>query len=165
MGASDWNYVVEYQPDIDRALQQLRQREFEAGRFYRPAAWLTQALELGLIEAAFQPRMERSLSEFVAWPEPRSIAELLTQNGEEGTHSIIDIERLSQAPEVCAAAPLTPMQLLEAFGSARPTLETVLRSARAGALSGLRRRGEALYVVAHTAGQPSHIYFYGFSGD
>jgi hypothetical protein len=38
MGAEPWYYFVPYQPDINRALLELRQREFEAGR-YNPAQW------------------------------------------------------------------------------------------------------------------------------
>src|ERR1700727_2101680 len=36
MGGHSYYYFIEYQPDIEAALQDLRQREFEAGR-YNPA--------------------------------------------------------------------------------------------------------------------------------
>jgi hypothetical protein len=32
LGGHPWFYFVEYEPDIDAALQKLRQREFDAGR-------------------------------------------------------------------------------------------------------------------------------------
>ena len=34
MGADPWWYYVKYQEDIEDALQDLRQREFIAGRYY-----------------------------------------------------------------------------------------------------------------------------------
>jgi hypothetical protein len=36
MGAEPWFYFVDYQSDINQCLQELRQREFKAGR-YNPA--------------------------------------------------------------------------------------------------------------------------------
>ncbi len=39
MGGHPWFYFVEYQTDINGALQALRRREFEAGR-YNPAMWM-----------------------------------------------------------------------------------------------------------------------------
>jgi hypothetical protein len=38
MGGHEWFYFVEYQSDINSALQALRRREFEAGR-YNPVMW------------------------------------------------------------------------------------------------------------------------------
>ena len=33
MGAVPYRYFVKYQPDVDAALQELREREFRAGRY------------------------------------------------------------------------------------------------------------------------------------
>jgi hypothetical protein len=35
MGASGWSYKVPFQSDINKALQELRQKVFEAGDYYK----------------------------------------------------------------------------------------------------------------------------------
>ena len=165
MGASGWNYVVEYQPDLSRALQELRQREFEAGRYYKPAEFMSRVLDLGIVEAELRPSIEEAIAGRGALTAPRTIAELQEQNAEEGTHSILDIERISEGPAFGAASPLAPAQLLEVFGTHRPSLEAVLHEARAGGLGDKRGGWAGLYVIAYTWDEPSHIFFCGFSGD
>jgi hypothetical protein len=38
MGGHPWFYFVDYEPDVNAALQKLREREFRAGR-YNPVVW------------------------------------------------------------------------------------------------------------------------------
>jgi hypothetical protein len=58
---------------------------------------------------------------------PGSIAELLERAGHSGTHSILDIERVSEQPGFGLAAPLSADSLRQAFGADAPTLEQVER--------------------------------------
>lgn len=40
MGASGWTYFVPYQPDITKALNELREQVFRDGKYYnQPAIW------------------------------------------------------------------------------------------------------------------------------
>jgi hypothetical protein len=95
MGAEPWEYFVPYEEDIQAALEKLRQREFEAGRFNRS--------ELS----------------------PESIAEALENGDAEGTRSILDITDVSESPEVCAVCPLSEERLMELYGSDQPTREMI----------------------------------------
>ena len=104
MGASEWKYLVPYQPNLNRALQELRQQEFERGVYFRATAFYDPLL-------ADQPEeIQAKILEEIAWsqsrPQPRTIAEVLEQSGEEGTHSILDIERVSVEPDFGTVSPL-----------------------------------------------------------
>ena len=39
MGASLWSYMVDYQKDVQSALDALRERVFGEGEYYLPAGW------------------------------------------------------------------------------------------------------------------------------
>jgi hypothetical protein len=94
---------------------------------------------------------------------PGSIGELLERAGESGTHSILDIERVSEQRGFGTAAPLPADSLRPAFGTDVPTHEDVERSwmdvaERLG-------RWEACYVVVYRDGEPHEYAFIGCSGD
>ena len=64
MGAEPWSYFVPYRDDIEAAFEDLKQREFEAGRYFKPD-----------------------------WPirSPKTIDEAVASFEEyEGTHSVLD---------------------------------------------------------------------------
>ncbi len=145
MGASGWGYFTLYQPDIDQALQDLRQKEFEAGHYY------------------FASR-EHSRQR------PKTIQELLQIDLDEhelgdkqGTHSIIDIKSISPTPDFETAAPLSAEQLIEFFGTDKPTHAQV--EAKAYELQRLRLRWQGSYLIVYRAEEPAEIFFTGFSGD
>ena len=77
MGAEPWEYFVPYEEDIQAALEKLRRREFDAGRFH--------------------------LSEL----NPETIEEALENADADGTRSILDISDVSEAPEFCTVCPLS----------------------------------------------------------
>src|SRR5262245_60329849 len=110
MGAHPYYYFVEYQPDIDAALQDLRQREFEAGR-YHPA----------------QPFLRFPIRPDSPAPGPKhdSIYEAIEDAAEEGTRSILDIESVSDWPDPGVASPLSEQDLARHFGTQEPTKEMV----------------------------------------
>lgn len=175
MGASDWDYFVPYQSDFSKALQELREAVFGQGKYYlRPAYWKDMTFEeflppdLGLAEddkadylAEFQ-RMQ-------ALPEPTSIETLMEWNGEEGTHSILDIDEIAPTPRIGAVAPLSNEELDRFFGTDKPTREMI--KSKEQDLStflqqGLGRyRGEATYIIVYKDNEPNEIYFTGYSGD
>jgi hypothetical protein len=165
MGASGWQYIVAYEPDINNALQSLRQREFKAGRYFKRLEFLNLVIEQGSLSPEQGRQLKPTLDDLRTWPMPRTISELQEQNVEDGTHSILDIELITDIPDYGTASPLTPDQLLEVFGTKRPSLERVIEKARAGELARFRQRWQGLYVIAYNNGEPSDIFFCGYSGD
>jgi hypothetical protein len=94
---------------------------------------------------------------------PRSIPELLKRAGENGTHSILDIESVSQQPGFGVAAPLSAESLRQAFGTNVPTHEEVEQhwqdiAERLG-------RWQACYLVVYRDGEPHEYALIGSSGD
>ncbi len=142
MGAVPYWYIVKYQPDVDAALQELREKEFRAGR-YNPV---------------------------VPFPDPRSpapgakhrtIREALRASGADGTRSILDLERVSKEPKLGAVAPLPDEALLQLYGTTRPTREMVEQ----GADSEYIERGQGIYIIIYRDDLPDEILFAGYSYD
>ena len=148
MGGHFYHYIVDYQPDVDAALQQLREREFRAGRYYP---------------------VLRYPEQFLAGPTPpspgaghRSIRDALKASAETGTRSILDLERVSARPEYGAVTPLADDVLLRHYGTTRPTREMVEDFAFA---EDMEERGQGVYVVLYRDGRPDAILFAGYSFD
>jgi len=95
MGAEPYFYVVDYQGNIQAALDQLRKEVFKRGEYHG---------------AQFSP----------ASPE-----EALEVTGEDGARSILDIFAISDEPGLCTAAPLSREELLRYFGTDSPTVGMV----------------------------------------
>lgn len=148
MGGHPWFYFVEYEPDIDAALQRLRRREFEAGR-YNPAVDFP-----GFPVTADSPA-----------PGARhdSIEEALEDADADGTRSILDMERVSDAADYGAVAPMPRETLLELFGTDRPTHEMVDESDELFEV--LDERGQGIYLLVYEGERPSEIFFAGYSFD
>src|ERR1017187_5270217 len=128
MGATGWEYFVPYQADVSVALQRLREKVFAEGQYLsgigitRPdmeatlkvcgadtasmlQRFATQASDPKLpaetrkkFAALVQQLKQRDESD-TTLPKPGSIDELLERQGENGTHSILDIVRVSDTPE------------------------------------------------------------------
>jgi hypothetical protein len=146
MGAEPYWYFVKYQPDIGAALQELREREFRAGR-YNPVL-------------PFPP--------FPVGPDTpapgaqhRTIRAALRAAGADGTRSILDLEHVSTQPKFGAVAPLSDAVLVGLYGTARPTREMVEQ----GADSEYIERGQGIYIVLYREDQPDGIFFAGLSCD
>ncbi len=147
MGASGWAYLVPYQSDINTALQELREAVFKSGAYYTESAFL-EMIDEDLVEKYVPPdffqqfkEALRSLRSEPQRPKPRTIAELLEMNGENGTHSIIDINGIASAPSFGRAAPLSHQQLMGLFGTDQPTRSMVEQ--KADELQSLRSSWEA----------------------
>jgi hypothetical protein len=93
---------------------------------------------------------------------PTSIEEALEIADADGTASILDIERISDEPDFCAAAPLSSEELQRYFGSDRPTRGDIQASDQ---LWEDLERGQARFAVVYDAGQPAEIFFAGYSFD
>jgi hypothetical protein len=94
---------------------------------------------------------------------PRSIAELLEQAAECGTHSILDIERTAARSKSGAASPLAMATIRQVFGTAEPTREQVEQHWLD--LAEPLRRWQARYLVVYRDGVPHEFAFIGCSGD
>lgn len=184
MGATQWSYFVSYQPDINKALQQLSDDVFEQGQYEQPTGFDQNALEsqLDYLAEKYQSLPEAIRAHTDQFIElgraaarqqpprqsPKRIKQLLEQCGTEGTHSILDIERISQEPAYGAVAPLPPERVLGIFGTEYPTRDMVERwSDRVDSLDAepLYRRWEGIYVIVYRDTEPVEIYFEGCSGN
>lgn len=147
MGAHPYFYFVPYQEDINAALQELRQREFEAGR-YNP---VIPFLEFPLGPDAPEPGAEHS-----------SIEEAFEDADADGTRSILDLDHVSENPDFCAVSPLPPEELERLFGTTKPTHAMIEESD--DLFEGIER-GQGIYIIVHKDGKPDEIFFAGYSFD
>ena len=147
MGGHPWFYLVDYERDIDSALQKLRQREFQAGR-YNP---VVQFPEFPVGPQTPAPGAKHN-----------SIEDALEDSEEDGTRSILDMERVSDEPDFGAVSPFPDEDLLEMFETTKPTREMVESSTW---LFEFLERGQGVYIVTYADDQPSGIFFAGYSFD
>ncbi|HXY36016.1 MAG TPA: hypothetical protein VEI07_17400 [Planctomycetaceae bacterium] len=148
MGAHPYSYLVPYQHDLQRALDELREREFEQGR-YNPVMM-------------YPP-------EFVDERTPRgpgrqhdTINEALEAAEEDGTRSILDIELVGDEAEFGVARRLTEEELEQYFGTTTPNRAQVLDNTPTEDVE----RGQAVCVPVYDEdGLPLAIYFFGYSCD
>ncbi|MEU9509407.1 hypothetical protein AB0D32_24365 [Micromonospora sp. NPDC048170] len=147
MGASGWRYFVAYQPDLDAALDDLRDKVFAEGAY-----WWARG-EFGT-SASDHPHRPATMDELYAdeWVQ------------ESGTHSILDMFHVlsdGEKPDYGTVQPVTTAEALRCAGA-----ETLTR-AHVGAINGLaERRAFGRCAILHdAAGRPGEIYFWGFSGD
>ena len=199
MGASSWAYFVPYQPNIHQALSELRNAVFQSGNYYqREPYWRGMSFaeyappELGLSKQD-QRTARKAFDRLQQLQTPTTIDELLEWNGEEGTHSILDVHIVVIEPALPpwkefmreyyqehgtlppprdttesmkrfgTVSPLTESQLLAVCGTTKPTRQQVEQ--KQTQLEKLRERGEGLYIVVYANDNPTEIYFTGFSGD
>jgi hypothetical protein len=98
MGAEPWDYFVPYEENIQAALENLRQREFRAGR-YRGSE-----------------------------DNPATIEEAFANSGASGTGSILDMKAIAPEPNYFAVAPMPREVQLRLFGTDKPTREMIERN-------------------------------------
>ncbi|MEU6342851.1 hypothetical protein ABZ883_18150 [Streptomyces sp. NPDC046977] len=160
MGASGWDYVTSYRGSLQATLTALQGEVFQ--------------------------ELYGSGEEYGSLEELHADEEFM---GEEGTHSILDIERVVETKrrlrsprtdEYGTIRPLAPARLIHHFGTERPTVDqyndTLARSYEAMAtsrpgeedttlLGELRTRWTGFCVLLYTDDRPTHVGFFGFSGD
>jgi len=150
MGGEPWFYIVPYQPNITQALNELKQREFNAGR-YNPATPF--------------PTFPVDLQAPALGARHKTMQEALRASGADGTRSILDMQRVAERPGEAGYGVITLVEkesLLECFGTTWPTREMIeddldiLESAD---------RGQGVYTLIYRDGQPAKIFFGGVSYD
>ena len=127
MGASGWQYFVPYQEDIQQALSDLRDQVFESGRYYKRFPFWQEMNEEDYAnsDAPQHQGMVEWIRGMKAMKEPTTLQELMEWNGEDGTHSILDINRVGDKPDIGVAAPLSEAEMMEFFDSTQPNREAV----------------------------------------
>jgi hypothetical protein len=146
MGAVPYWHFVKYQPDVNAALQELREGEFRAGR-YNPVI-------------PFPPSPVGPDSPAPA-ARHRTIREAIRAAGADGTRSILDLERVSKEARSGAVAPFPDEVLLDLYGTTRPTRGMVEQ----GADSEYLERGQGVYIILYRGDRPDEIFFAGLSYD
>jgi hypothetical protein len=146
MGGQGYYYGVPYEDDIDRALQSLRKREFEAGRYNPVVPFLE-------FDASSTPSPGKNHA---------SIQEALDESEADGTRSILDIERIASKPSFGAAVLLPGRKRKELYGTEKPTRLMVTKN-----LDFFEEidRGQAVYFILFEDERPSEIFFAGVSCD
>ncbi|CCK25650.1 hypothetical protein BN159_1271 [Streptomyces davaonensis JCM 4913] len=157
MGASGWDYVTAYDGDVEAALEALQARVFQ--------------------EEYGDGSQYRSMEDLY------EDAEFM---GNEGTHTILDIDRVvaldippmqSCVSDYNTLRPLALSRVVHHFGTDRPTVEqyeTLVAAANQVAtheehvrtlLGECRMRWTGYYVVLRSDDKPTHLGIFGFSGD
>jgi small ligand-binding sensory domain FIST len=147
MGGNSWFYFVKYEKDINHALQQLKEREFRAGR-YSPVILLP---EFPVDENSQAPGAGH-----------QSIEEAIDASGESGTGSILDMVRVGKKREFRVITPIAAEQLELLYGTKEPSREQVV-----GNMEFFEEidRGEGIYIITYRDGAASEILFAGYSVD
>ncbi len=146
MGASGWDYSVAYQADLSAALAALRQKVFDDRSYYWPD----------------------DLSPDRPWPQTWDELSADEQVQEEGTHSILDVNRVigPDEPDAFGAVrQFSPAEVQDHFGTDRPTRAAFELAYRSPALSDGCPQWSGRCLVLYDGEQPSGIVFWGVSGD
>ena len=147
MGATSWQHIRTFSGDVERTLGELRRDVFAARSFY-----LTD-------EPVFVP----SGPAVACLERPSSIDDALRWNGDEGTHSVLDITAgVSAHPARAAVSILAPALAERCFGNARPTLFEVLMTDFDAA--DVCEPGTGRYFVIAEPGEPALVVFVGCTG-
>jgi hypothetical protein len=147
MGADPYFYFVKYEPDVDTALQELRQQEFRAGR-YNPV----------------MPFLQFPVSAHAPAPgaQHATIEEAFEDADADGTRSILDLDHISDEPDFGAVTPIDEERLEELYGTTQPTRAMI--EANMDFFEDIDR-GHGIYIIAYKDGEPDEILFAGYSFD
>jgi len=157
MGAEPYWYYVPYEDDKNNALQKLRKREFEAGRYY-PVIYAGE-LNFPLDNISDSPAPGK---------EHETIEDAVNEAMESGTGTILDIEMLSDKINYSAAYILNEDELRKYFGTDKPTREIVdekIWDYWEYVSNSFGVRGVGLCITVYKDGTPSELYFGGYSYD
>ena len=138
MGAEPWLVFTAYRENLQQALLEVQDREFQSGS-WDPTGILA---EEGL--------------------EPRSIDELREMLEDTGTGSVLDMLHVGDSPDFFTVSPIPADQLVQLFGTAQPTRAMV--EANDDYFEDIGR-GQGRYIILYQDGQPSEIAFAGYSFD
>jgi hypothetical protein len=195
MGATGWEYFAPYQANVAAVLQRLRECVFAEGGYLSGVGITRPDMEAALkvcgadtasvlqqfaaqasdpklpAEArkkftALVQQLKRLGDANASLSKPRTIEDLLERQAASGTHSILDIVRVPDAPEFGAINPLPTSEMSEIFGTEKPSRAQIERKHQEGALEEfVRQPWQGIYIVAYREGLPDEIFFAGCSGD
>ena len=167
MGAEFYGYYVPYQEDKNKALQELRIREFEAGR-YRAA--LAEHNAFPQYDPDRSPFMDDAANEPAPGKIHDSIEEALEDEWaeEEGTASILDLLEVSDIKDLSIAHLPTKEELIKSFTTDKPNREQLekgvwIYSDYLADIIGVRGIGFCITVYDNES--PSELFFGGWSID
>jgi hypothetical protein len=194
MGATGWQYIVPYQTDMRKVLDDLRREVFARGDYQKPSMELGLLDDLGFFETDEVVR-EEMISEYTLEPLREPLQRLGPEGLREwlealedapsvitmeeldvflcltmsGTGSILDIRDLSQEPAVGKLFPLAKDRLLRSLGTDMPTrgmVETTwTRLDESMEEPAPYGRDGGIYFTLYRDGRPDEVYIEGSSGD
>lgn len=150
MGAHLYWYFTPYHLDFNVALQSLREREFEAGR-YSPAVDFP---EFPITKETPSPGKAHG-----------TIEEALEAAMEEGTRSILDIQSVSNSADSCTARILSDDELSMYFGTTKPSRQDLEDYDNLDPIIDAIERGEAVCIPVFENNRPTELFFAGYSFD
>ena len=150
MGSQPWMYAVPYQDDLQAALDDLKDREFRAGRYY--------------------PAIDDILTSYVhpegiegPGAQHATIEEALEASEDSGTQSVLDMVSIGSTPGPHIVVPLSEAAREGFFGTAHPTRAMVEGNDEWIEDIG---RGEGVVIALFTEdGAPHELLFAGYSFD
>ena len=147
MGGEPYWYFTSYDSDLNRALQNLRDREFQAGR-YNP---VMSFIDFPLHSNSPSPGRKHD-----------SIKAALNASLEDGTRSILDIENIGTESRTRVAVPLDRNILQSLYGTTEPSRAMVEHN-----LDFLEdvERGHCVFFTIYKSGEPHELLFAGYSFD
>jgi hypothetical protein len=169
MGASGWQYRVPYAGSVEETLIRLQEQILASDDYI----WPWEGRDDG--PNPYADLFEVEPSEDV--PRPSSLADLnaakeIEAFWEEGTHTILDVDRVIAAGDDQAGAirALSPQELSRVFGTVQPSAADFSRIHRdqwwtgpLGDLLGESWTGRSLMI--YSDGTSAEVYFWGISGD
>lgn len=138
---------MKHQPNLDKVLNDLRQREFQAGRYF-PAM---ERLAFPVDPQAPSPGVQHA-----------TIEEAFEDADADGTRSILDLDHFSDEPDFGAITPLSDDALLGLYGTTQPTREMIEKDM--GFFEDLDR-GHGTSIIVFRDGEPDEVFFAGYSYD
>jgi hypothetical protein len=188
---TSWSYFVPYQEDISAALQRLREDVFARWEYLdldfinSPVDWEAaarqhrefadspevsqEARQWHLQEAERYKRLhekEVTGSKPTPPPQPRTIEDLLEEQEDNGTHSILDITSVSARPKFGAVSPFPSSELVEYFDTDKPSRAVIEDRYEWGSLDKFTSKPyQGIYIIAYRDDKPEEIFFAGCSGD
>lgn len=150
MGGEPYFYFVPWQKNLQNVLDDLRNREFKAGR-YNPVIPSLSGFENDNYLSKKPGAKHASIDE------AREAADA------SGTRSILDIERIGPEADYGVAAPVDAATLKSLFGTDKPASKAVRKSV-SELLSDIDR-GQCKYLIIFEKDKPAEVCFFGYSFD
>jgi hypothetical protein len=167
MGASAWSYFTQWQKDVERADDELRDEVFRSGKFDgvdgAPRSWGEDS-SIGLEALGIRPLPPRPVRP-KGW-RPATIKEATSHMGLDGTHSILDAFGIAATEAFGRVFPAPEEWLMRLYGTKRPTRKQVEALGIPGEVLEWRMVYFAVWDEGRGAeAEPTWWYFQGHSGD